>query len=89
MPQDLRLRIGNEVVTEEIGGTPAQVAAAMKRFMRRLGIPIVDVPTTDMSAFLKHIKDDVKRTSKEVQIAEADATAHATNAAQAESDNPL
>lgn len=89
MPNDLRLRIGTEVAMIEIGGTPAQVANAIRRYMRRLGIPIVDVPQEDMVAFLAHVKDDVKRISKEAQTAEADATAHATNLAQAESDNPL
>lgn len=89
MASDLRLRIGGASATITFGGTDAQVANAIRRYMRRLGIPIVDVPQTDMESFLNHLKDDVKRIAREEQIRESDAAAHATHIAQAELDNPL
>lgn len=37
MPQDLRIRVGVEVATITLGGTPAQVAAALARNKHRRG----------------------------------------------------
>lgn len=89
MPQDLRLRVGNEVATIPLGGTPVQVAAALTRFAVSYGIPINGTPTENLTAILEHVRDDVRRRSKEVQTAEKSAIADATIQQEVEADNPL
>lgn len=89
MPQDLRLRVGIEVATITLGGTPAQVAAALERFARSLGITINGTPQENLTAILEHFKSDVKTRSKAVQAAEKRLVSEAQIAAEVDADNPL
>lgn len=89
MPQDLRIRVGVEVAQITFGGTPQQVAAALTRFATSLGIAINGTPTENLTAILEHMRDDVKRRSKAVQIASDLAVAQVAIEATAETENPL
>lgn len=89
MPEDLRIRVGNLAATVPLGGTPAQIGAALSRFATSLGIPINGTPTENLTAILEHFRDDVKTRSKAVQTAEKRAVADATILQEVENDNPL
>lgn len=83
------MRIGNEVATIAIGGTPQQIGAALERFATSLGISLEGTPTEDMTRILEYVKDDIKRRSKQVQAAEKRVVSEATIQQEVEADNPL
>lgn len=89
MASDIRIRIGAVSATLAINGSDQQTADALRRYARSLGIPINGTAQENLIAILEHWRDEVRRVSKQVQVAEADAVSHAANVAQAESDNPL
>lgn len=89
MPEDLRIRVGSEVATIPLGGTPAQIAAALTRVASSLGIPTSGTATENLTAILLHVKDDWKRTSKQVQRQELLAAQAAQIDSIVENDNPL
>lgn len=89
MPQDLRVRVGVEVATITLGGTPQQVAAVLERFAIRMGIPVTGTATEKLTAILEYIRDEVKRYSKEAHRAELRAANEAGIETTVESDNAL
>lgn len=89
IPNDLRLRVGNEVAQITLGGTPQQVADALTRFATSMGIPTTGTPTENLTAILEYIKDEVKRRSKDTQRAQLRAANEAAITQQVEADNAL
>lgn len=89
MPEDLRIRVGNLVATVPLGGTPAQIGAALSRFATSLGIPINGTPTENLVAILEHWRQEAKTRSKQVQRQELLAAQVAQIESTVENDNPL
>lgn len=94
MASDLRIRIGNVSAMISLNGSvgnvsDAQVADALRRFATSLGIPITGTPTENLTAILEHIKDDVKRRSRQTQRSELTIQYEQTIIAQIDADNDL
>lgn len=89
MPNDLRLRVGAVVAILPLGGTDQQVADALRRFARSLGITSEGTPQEQLTAILEHFRDDVKRRSKAVQTEQKRAEGEAAIAAIVDADNAL
>lgn len=89
MPQDLRVRVGVEVATITLGGTPQQVAAVLERFAVRRGIPITGTATENLTAILEYVREEVKRYSKEEHRAQLNAANAAAIEVTVETDNTL
>lgn len=89
MASDIRLRVGGATATLVFGATDQQVADALRRYARSLGIAAEGTPQEQLAAILEHFRDDVVRRSKAVQTAEKRAVADVTIAAEVSADNPL
>ena len=89
MPEDLRIRVGNEVGTIPLNGTPQQIAAVLTRYATALGIPTDGTPTQNLTAILEHIRDDVRRTAKQAHRQQLRAEADAQLNETIESENNL
>lgn len=82
MPNDLRLRVGaaTGTITFNPALSDAQVANALRRYARSLGIPTDGTPQENLTAILQHWLDDVRRRSKAVQLADLAAERAASDA---------
>lgn len=89
MASDLRLRVGGATAMITFAATDQQVADALRRYARRLGIPVNGTANENLTAILEHIRDDVRRIAKEVQAAELRAANETTIQATVESENGL
>lgn len=89
MPEDIRLRVGTEVVTLPLNGGASKVAAVLTRFATSLGIPITGTATENLTAILEHVRDDVKQRSKVQQQADLRKANEAAITATVDSDNAL
>lgn len=91
MPNDLRLRVGAATATVTLNPalSDAQVANALRRYARSLGISIDGTPQENLTAILQHWVDDVRRRSKAVQLMDLAAERSIADAATVEADNPL
>lgn len=88
MPEDLRIRVGAEVATITLTGTPAQIAAYLRRYARSLGISVDGTPTENLVAILNHWRNEVIQVSKRVQTKELEDANKAAIAVTVEADNP-
>lgn len=89
MASDLRLRVGAATALLTFNATDAQVADALRRFARSLGITIDGTPQEQLMAILEHFRDDVVRRSKAVQTAEKRAEGEAAIVAVVDAENAL
>lgn len=89
MPQDLRLRVGNEVATITLNGTAQQCAAILDRFLRSWDITPTGNAVTDMTATLEKIRVEVIRRSKEKHTAELRLAGEASIQATVDAENGL
>lgn len=89
MASDLRLRIGAASAMITFGGTDQQVADALERFAVSLGIPNTGTATERLTAILEHLRDEVKRRSKDAQRASLRAANEAAIEQTVEQDNAL
>lgn len=94
MASDLRVRVGNVTAMISLNGpdgqfSDAQVAAVLTRFANSLGIPISGTAQENLTAVLLHIKDDVRRRAKAVDVAERKAVSDAEIETEANAENNL
>lgn len=87
MASSLSITVGGASATLPINATNAQVSAALTRYARSLAIPVTGVAQDDLTAILAHFVDDVRRRSKQVEIADTLAAAQVTAQATADADN--
>ncbi|MBK8051017.1 MAG: hypothetical protein IPK16_30345 [Anaerolineales bacterium] len=78
MASDLRLRVGGATGIITFNATDAQVAEALRRYARRLGIPAGGTANENLTAILEHLRDEIRRIAKEVQTAELRAANEST-----------
>lgn len=89
MASDLRIRVGSASATITFAATDQQMAEALRRYARRLGIATNGTANENLTAILEHIRDDVRRIAKAEQAAELRAANEATILSTVESDNGL
>lgn len=89
MASDLRIRVGNASATLVINATDQQVAEALRRYAQSLGIPLEGTANQQLGAVLEHWRDEVRRKSIQMLLAELDAASSAANRATAEAENQL
>jgi hypothetical protein len=89
MASDLRIRVGTATGTITFGGTDTQIAAALRRYASSLGISVEGTAVENLTAILEHIRDDVKRISKQVQASELRSSNEAQIQQTVESENSL
>lgn len=94
MASDLRVRVGGVTAMISLNGasgqlSDAQVGAAIERFMLELGIPITGTNVENLTAYLKHVKDDTARVAKRRHRREQEAERAAEITATVDSENNL
>ena len=89
MAGSIAIAVGATTYSLPVNGTNAQIAAALTRYARSLGISTSGTNEQNMDAILKHIRDDISRRSKAVQLADLAAAQAAANQATVDADNAL
>lgn len=88
---DIRLRVGAATATVTINPalSDAQIASALRRYARSLGIAVDGTPQENLTAIAQHWLDDVRRRSRAVHLADLAAERAASDAATVDGDNAL
>jgi len=89
MAGNISITIGSNTFTLPLAATNAQIGSALTRYARSLGISTAGTNAESMTAILEHIRDDIRRRSKDAQLADIEAAQDAANQATVDADNPL
>lgn len=89
MAGSIAITVGATTYSLPINGTNAQIAAALTRYARSLGISTSGTNEQNMTAILEHVRDDIRRRSKAIQLADLAAAQAAANRATVDADNTL
>ena len=89
MASHISIKVGGTTATLPLNATDAQVAAALRRYARSLGLLTEGTTQAQLTAVLERIRGDIVQHSRQVQLADKRSEVEATVLAEVDADNAL